>query len=84
MAKRRVYTPERDQGWSNGRYWTPKHKDEDGDELHNAFCETCGNIAPHQWDDCVMCAAHERAAEAKNKQGRAEDLNAFGRDLADV
>jgi hypothetical protein len=85
MVKRRVFTPERDQGWSNGRYWTPKSKeDNDGDELYDAFCETCDAVAPHQWEDCVMCTVHERERDTKDRVGKDEDLNAFGRDLADV
>lgn len=86
MPKRRVYEPIRDEGWSNGKYWKPKRRheyDDEDEDLYDAFCEDCDCSTPHQWDECVMCTAKERIAAADEKVDRDEDLDAFGRDIAD-
>ena len=60
MSKRRVYEPGRDRGWSNGRYWKEKHNSEPDDAVYDAFCEDCQKLAPHQWDECVVCEVNRR------------------------
>lgn len=85
MAKRRVYEPARDEGWSNGKYWSPKRRygEDKDDGLYDSYCEACRQIAPHQWDECVVCNLNEKTVPTKAPERR-EDLDAFGRDLADI
>ena len=84
MAKRRVYTPERDRGWSNGKYWKPKHHNDAEDEIYDAYCDTCKAIKPHQWDECLMCQADTKPMKPEQARKADEDLCEFGRGIADI
>jgi len=81
MAKRRVYTPERDRGWSNGRYWKPKQNEDAAEDVYDAYCVTCKKIAPHQWEECIMCAVNTEAKEKRDANN--PDLDSFGKDIAE-
>ena len=83
MGKRRVYEPGRDRGWSNGKYWKPKQQEDASDEVYDAFCDSCQKIAPHQWDECIVCNVNELERDKRSSVRHDPDLNAFGRDLAD-
>jgi len=85
MSKRRVYVPERDAGWSNGKYWSPKRRDSHAEDhdLYDAYCEECKQISPHQWDECIMCNVNEKE-NPPTKTPRDESLESFGRDIADL
>jgi hypothetical protein len=80
MAKRRVYEPGRDRGWSNGRYWKPKQHEDVEDAVYDAFCGECEKISPHQWDECIVCQVNKNTKERVKVD---EDLESFGRDIAD-
>ncbi len=82
MSKRRLYESGRDRGWSNGRYWKPKQQVDAEDEVYDAFCEDCQKIAPHQWDECIVCDVNEKQ-KPKHSIRHDEDLNSFGRDIAE-
>jgi hypothetical protein len=85
MSNRRVYVPGRDVGWSNGKYWSPKRRDahEEDHDLYETFCKTCSQIAPHQWDECLVCGPNKKE-KPPEKTPRDESLESFGRDIADV
>ena len=66
MAKRRVYTPGRDEGWSNGKYW--KRKEAHGpqqDDYYTAYCPDCDADTLHEYDYCTVCELKEHASDKK-------------------
>ena len=54
-AKRRVYTPVRDEGWSNGKYWSKPTRDNSVGDLHTAYCPDCDTDTLHEYDMCLAC-----------------------------
>ena len=64
MAKRRVYTPGRDEGWSNGKYWKRKEAvSPEADDYYTAHCPECDVDTLHEYDVCIVCdnAEHKEA-----------------------
>ena len=54
-AKRRGYTPVRDEGWSNGKYWSKKARDNSVGGLYIAYCPDCDADTAHEYDMCLPC-----------------------------
>ena len=61
MAKRRVYTPTRDEGWSNGKYWKERTRDKSVDDLYTAYCPDCDADTLHEYDMCLPCDDKDNA-----------------------
>ena len=85
MAKRRVYIPGRDEGWSNGRYWKKKSaEDVHPDDNYRAYCTDCDADTIHEWDMCTACDQDDRGNPRSIKESTKDpDLEAFGRDIAE-
>jgi len=62
---RRVYTPSRSRGWSNGRYWETTDVNEASLE-ETDFCDDCDALTLHKDGQCQRCNNLKEKLSSKN------------------
>jgi len=61
---RRVYTPSRSRGWSNGRYWET-HDVDDAALEETDFCDECDALTLHKDGQCQRCYTWKKNQSTK-------------------
>ena len=63
---RRVYTPSRSRGWSNGRYWETSDDNVDHPLEETDFCDDCDALTLHKDGRCQRCYTLNKKLTSKN------------------
>ena len=64
---RRVYTPSRSRGYSNGRYWEERDPVKDGNFELTDICDECDALTLHKNGQCQICYTFKSNSPDKKK-----------------